>query len=509
MHVLRASAAPLVALLAATSTFVSAQQSPRSVEQFLGPLHSPRALDESATSTTSTLHGNTAADHFRYWNQIAIDASGLDHTPVAPGETRVFGEQIGPGRSSRAMAIVHIAVFDAVNAILGGYESYTRIARASANASVSTAIAVAAYDTLVAMFPSQAPRFRQLLAADLVHIQATPLDKLRGIDTGRRAAAAILALRAADGSNHPEPRLGIDYIPGSGPGVWRQDPIGQSPVAMGAHWGQVRPFVIRSSSQFRVPAPPPMTSLAYAQAFDEVQRLGGDDVVTRTQRTPDQTEAGIYWAYDGTPSLCAPPRLYNQLATTISRSLTDVSKLARLFALINVAMADAGTAIWESKYHYVFWRPVTGIRESDVGSGPTGRGDGNPLTQGDPGYSPLGAPASNLQGPNFTPPFPAYPSGHAGFGGALFQILRNFFGRDNVTFTFVSDELNGITVGNDGEVRPLRPRTFRSFSQAEEENGQSRIYLGIHWSYDKTQGIAQGRRVANWVFTHAFRPVPR
>ena len=109
--------------------------------------------------------------------------------------------------------------------------------------------------------------------------------------------------------------------------------------------------------------------------------------------------------------------------------------------------------------------------------------------------------------PNFTPPFPAYPSGHAGFGGALFQMLRNVYGRDDIPFTFVSDELNGVTVDNEGVVRPLLPRSFTSLSQAEEENGQSRIYLGIHWSFDKTAGIAQGRQVADYVFTHAFRPL--
>ncbi|HVH04691.1 MAG TPA: vanadium-dependent haloperoxidase, partial [Myxococcota bacterium] len=175
-------------------------------------------------------------------------------------------------------------------------------------------------------------------------------------------------------------------------------------------------------------------------------------------------------------------------------------------ALVNTAMADAGIASWESKYFYQFWRPVTGIRESD-GGGPTGLGDGNPSTLGDPDFSPLGAPASNLQGPNFTPPFPAYPSGHATFGGALFETLRNFYGTDRIPFTFVSDELNGVTRDNAGNVRPLKPRSFKTLSQAEEENGQSRIYLGIHWSFDKTQGIAQGRRIADWVFARAFTPV--
>jgi hypothetical protein len=169
-------------------------------------------------------------------------------------------------------------------------------------------------------------------------------------------------------------------------------------------------------------------------------------------------------------------------------------------------MADAGIAVWESKYYYQLWRPITGIREADQGTGPTGEGDGNAATIGDPSFMPLGAPASNLNGPNFTPPFPAYPSGHAGFGGALFEILRNFYERDDVAFTFVSDEFNGVTLDHDGNVRPLIPRHFASFSEAEEENGQSRIYLGIHWSFDKTQGIAQGQRVADYVFAHAFLP---
>jgi hypothetical protein len=181
--------------------------------------------------------------------------------------------------------------------------------------------------------------------------------------------------------------------------------------------------------------------------------------------------------------------------------------MARLLALVNTAMADAGIAIWESKYYYQLWRPVTGIRESDAGTGPTGLGDANPDTVCDPTFSPLGAPASNLTGPNFTPPFPAYPSGHAGFGGALFETLRTFFGTDDIAFTFVSDEFNGTTKDSDGSIRPLIPRSFTSLSQAEEENGQSRIYLGIHWRFDKTEGIAQGRQVADYVFTHAFGPV--
>jgi hypothetical protein len=316
-------------------------------------------------------------------------------------------------------------------------------------------------------------------------------------------------MRSADGAQHAEPRVGIEFQTSNDPGKWRQDPISQSPLALGAYWGKVRPFALETGHQFRAPLPARLESLEYAAAFNEVKTLGGDGSTTPTVRTAEQTQIGIYWAYDGTPSLCAPPRLYNQVARRIARQMgTDdnVVELARLLALVNVAMADAGIAVWESKYYYQYWRPVTGIREADERTGPTGLGDGNAATAADPNFSPLGAPASNLTGPNFTPPFPSYPSGHAAFGGALFQMLRRFYRTDRIAFTFISDEFNGVTRDNSGHVRPLMPRRFSSLSQAEEENGQSRIYLGIHWSFDKTEGIAQGRRVADYVFTHAFQP---
>jgi hypothetical protein len=453
----------------------------------------PAAASGSTLAERLFFDSQPSTDVVRRWNTIAIDASGLDHTPGASGE------QLGPGRAARAMAIVHIAMFDAANALGGRYESYSDIDRAPRGTSVVAVVAQAAHDTLVAMYPSQRATFDRALLRDLLRVWDRRARR-DGMLVGWRAARAILAARAADGSRHAEPRVGIDYATGTGPGDWRQDPISQHPLAVGAYWGSVRPFVLEAGNQFRVPPPPAMTSPEYAAAFDEVRRLGGDDVTTPTERTEDQTHAGIYWAYDGTPSLCAPPRLYNQLALTVAEQMgtTGIVETARLLALVNTAMADAGIAIWESKFFYGFWRPIGGIREAD--------GDGNAATPADPTFSPLGAPASNLTGPNFTPPFPSYPSGHAGFGGALFQMLRRFYRTDAIRFTFVSDEYNGKTVGNDGIERPLKPRTFTSLSQAEEENGQSRIYLGIHWSFDKTEGIAQGREVADWVFEHAFRP---
>jgi hypothetical protein len=499
---------PALALLLLTLTVPAwASGFPSGIREALGPLFDAAPLLSVAPSLHSTRDWPDAMHQLRHWHDMALQATGLDHTPVTSGEHRVFGEQYGPTRASRAMAIVHIAIFNAVNAIAGNYRSYTGLPPAPANTSMDAAIAQAAHDTLVALYPSQQASLDAQLADDLSQGQDGRA-QVNGIQLGQQAAKAILALRAHDGAQYPEPHVGIDFITGDEPGQWRQDPISQIPLALGAYWGKVTPFVLRAADQFRVPPPPALKSGAYAAAFDEVKRLGGDGVITPTERTAEQTEIGIYWAYDGTPSLCAPPRLYNQITMHIAdQQGTSVVELARLLALVNVAMADAGIAIWESKYYYEFWRPVTGIREADKGTGPTGLGDGNPDTRGDKTFTPLGAPASNLDGPNFTPPFPAYPSGHAGFGGALFQTLRRCYGTDKIAFTFVSDEFNGVTRDNEGNMRPLLPRSFSSLSQAEEENGQSRIYLGIHWAFDKTRGIVQGRRIADYVFEHAFVPL--
>src|SRR5437588_751849 len=427
---MRSSSAILLALCLCLSNNAGAL----SFSDFFGP-----RLNGVQTTRTALAPKN-ALDSIHRWNAIAINASGLDHTPVAPGEIRTFGEQLGPGRSSRAMAIVHIAIFDSVNAVLGGYRSYTGIQPAKPPVSLDAAVAQAAHDSLIALYPSQAPAFDSLLTDDLAKV-SNKNERTNGVSLGQRAAAAILALRASDGSQLAEPRVGVNYFTSDQPGHWRQDPISVIPLALGAHWGDCKTFVVQSASQFRVPPPPDMNSAEYARA--------------------------------------------------------------------NTAMADAGMSIWESKYYYDFWRPIGGIRESDLGTGPTGLGDSNASTTGDLTFTPMGAPASNLTGPNFTPPFPSYPSGHGGFGGALFQTLRRFFGTDNIAFTIVSDEFNGVTKDNAGNVRPYVPRSFANFSQAEEENGQSRIYLGIHWSFDKTQAIAQGRNVANYVFDHAFTPVSK
>src|SRR5436305_3663023 len=201
-----------------------------------------------------------ALDSIHRWNQIAIDASGLDHTPVASGEIRTFGEQLGPGRSSRAMAIVHIAIFDSVNAVLGGYRSYTGIQSVKPPVSLDAAVAQAAHDTLVALYPSQAPAFDSLLADDLAKV-SNKNERANGVSLGKRAAAAILALRTNDGSQLAEPRLsgvGMNYFTSDQPGHWRQDPISLIPLALGAHWGDCKTFVVQSGSHVRVTHPPAM-----------------------------------------------------------------------------------------------------------------------------------------------------------------------------------------------------------------------------------------------------------
>ncbi|NHZ64508.1 hypothetical protein F1735_19750 [Massilia sp. CCM 8694] len=304
--------------------------------------------------------------------------------------------------------------------------------------------------------------------------------------------------------------VGVNFFPSNAPGKWRPDPVSRDPRALGALWQDATPFVLPSVQPFRPPPPPALASAAYAAAFEDVRRLGGDGVRTPTVRTPSQTVSGIYWSYEGTPLIGVAPRLYKQIALHIgSRRNLSGLQMARMLALVNVDMADTCLVVWKTKYAEQFWRPLTGIREASPGASPTGVGDGNPATRADPSWTPLGAQASNTSEPDFTPPFPSYPSGHASFGGALFQTLRRFYGTDAIAFSFVSDEFNGVTRDNEGRVRPRLVRGFGSLSQAEYDNGRSRIYLGVHWDVDRHAGQQVGRRVADDVFERGLvRPAP-
>jgi hypothetical protein len=438
-------------------------------------------------------------DRYFMWNEIALDTTAIDHPPVDPAsgeDPRRFGERLGPPRSAYAMAIIHIAMFDAESAITKKFVSYSGIPAVQGDVSLDRAIAQAAHDTLVALFPFQKGRIDAIFDEDIVRIPGSPAAIAAGAALGKQAAAAILELRENDGSALPEPRWFVDYFPIGfpkvQPGIWQIDPVSKLGVALGGNWPKVKPFVMLSASRFRAPPPPSLKSKAYKQTFKEEVRIGGDPAHgTNTARTEAQTVIAKFWAYDGTPALCAPPRLYNMVARTIAlqQKMRTVPEIARLFALVNVAMAEAGLASWDTKSFYQYWRPVTAIRLFF-----------------DPNFYPLGGQATNAVGPNFTPPFPAYTSGHATFGGALFQILRKFF-PDDTKFTVVSDEFDGLNKDVNGNIRPLIQASYKSFAQAEWENAQSRLYMGIHWQFDAENGVKQGNQVADFVFAHAFRPI--
>src|SRR5438874_7814570 len=229
------------AILLALCLCFSHNASALSFSDFFGPRFN------GVQTTRTALVPKNALDSIHRWNAIAINASGLDHTPLAPGEIRTFGEQLGPGRASRAMAIVHIAIFDSVNAVLGGYQSYSGLQSVKPPVSLDAAVAQAAHDTLAALYPSQASAFDSLLADDLAKV-SNKNERAKGVSLGQRAAAAILALRTNDGSQTPEPIMGVNYFTGDQPGHWRQDPISLIPIALGAHWGDCKTFVTQSAS---------------------------------------------------------------------------------------------------------------------------------------------------------------------------------------------------------------------------------------------------------------------
>jgi hypothetical protein len=431
------------------------------------------------------------ADMVIQWNQIASQAAVNDYT-LAPGY------QIGPTRLSRAWAIVQAAVYDSVNSINPQYAPYLTQLPAPKDASMDAAVAQSAHDTLSAMFPNQKAFFDSELASSL---QGIPLSAaVDGAALGSEVASAILAARANDGSQIDAWNQPVKYTFGQQPGQWRPDPLHHTQKPLTPDWGGVTPFGMLSVSQFMPPPPPQLNSLAYATAYEEVKALGS---LNSPIRTADQTQIAFFWGYDAQPGLCAPIRFYNQITQVIAQQQgnTEVQN-ARLFALTNIAMADAGITCWGAKYLYDLWRPITAIRENDPGTGPTGLGSGNPFLvgQGDPTWQPLGAPAHDGAG-NFTPPFPTYTSGHGTIGAALFKILEDFYGTDNIHFTISTDEFNTIDNGT------LSPRSYASFSQAAGENAMSRIYLGIHFHFDAVQAIACGDTIADYDFTHLLAPL--
>jgi hypothetical protein len=438
------------------------------------------------------------------WNAIALMAVVNDHSGT-------FGapDQGGPTRTARALAIVHIAMYDAVNAIVGGYEPYLAVTglppATIENASLEAAVAQAARDTLRDMYPKQEAVFDRALQLVLNGIPDHH-GRSGGRMVGATAALNILVDRLRDGGDTPNQPFS-PTVP-KVIGLHQPDPLNPGQGLLTPLWGLVMPFAMDNVANFHAPPPPRPDSpalaerMAYAEAYDDVMRLGGDGVITPTQRTAEQTEIGLFWGYDGSIGLGTPPRFFNQIARCIAQQEHNtVAENARLFALLNIAQADAGIACWYTKYVYNYWRPVIAIRCGDM--------DDNEFTTGDTSWTPLGAPATNQSngGIDFTPPFPSYTSGHATFGAAAFKTLANLYG-DDYAFQLMSDELNGRNTDSDGNHRPAVIRHFTSFSQAARENARSRIYLGIHWQFDADMGIAAGAAVADYVFDHFLGPVP-
>jgi hypothetical protein len=442
-----------------------------------------------------------SADPVLFWNAVALHAAVVDHGLGAPGM------QFGPTRTARAFAIVQGAVYDAVNSIRPQYQPYEMQIAAPPSASIDAAVAEAAYTTLVGLYPYQQGYFAEQLASSLQGIPLKPM--LEGMAVGGVIGTMEFNMRVGDGSQVDAPGLPSTYVYRTMPGQWRPDPLHPNAQPLTPDWGGVTPFIVQSSTQFRVLPPPALTSQAYATAYEQVKALGA---VKSTMRTENETDIGFFWGYDAQPGLCAPVRFYNQIAEQIAANMHNtVVENARLFALINFGMADAGITCWNDKFFYDFWRPVGAIRENDPGTGPSGMGSGNPylVGQGDPNWQPLGAPADNGGGTNFTPPFPAYTSGHATFGATTFKIMEDFYHTDVIPggLTIISDEFNTITVDQNGHPRPLMPRTYNFFSQMAGENAQSRVYLGIHWEFDAAGGIHCGDGIGDYVFTNALQPL--
>ena len=383
------------------------------------------------------------ADVVTDWNNAALEA-------IRAGNT-------SPPIASRSLAILHVSIYDAVNGIARTHEPYLVPSAVPASASSPAAASAAAHQALVNLFPANTAGFDALYAAILAGIPDSP-HKRAGIIWGEFVATQILAARANDGSNAIVPPPG-----GSGPGVWIPTPPAFLPYLL-PQWGFVVPFGMSNSSQFRPPGPPSLDSQQYAADYEEVKQLGP---VVGSTRTADQSEIALFWA-DGAGTE-TPPGHWNSIAQIIvdARGNT-LEENARLFALLNIAMADAAICAWDAKYTFNFWRPVTAIAFAE--------------------------PQLNWMSFIVTPPFPDYTSGHSTFSAAAATVLPLFYGTEDLPFTTGSDFLPGV---------------FRSFStcfDAAEEAAVSRIYGGIHFRTASEDGLQAGTSIGEWTVTNYLQP---
>jgi hypothetical protein len=377
------------------------------------------------------------------WNAVLLDC--------------IRDQKSAPPVASRAMAITSTAVFEAVNAIDGSYVSGIRFPAASPNASMPAAAASAAFNALIALFPARKPILETRFAQSLATL---PDDgrRMAGIEIGQQAASRVLQIRESDGSSATVP-----YTPGNTPGDWQLTPPGfLNPLL--PQWGQVDTWVLAARDQFRPEAPPKLTSSEYARDLHEVQQLGA---ANSTIRTTEQADIARFWASG--PGTATPPGQWNMIASIIAQDQQlSLPQSARMYAILDMTLADAAILCWNTKYHYDLWRPVTAIQQADS--------DGNDKTTADPAWQPLLT----------TPPFPSYSSGHSTFSAAGAAVLAGIFGTDTITFTLPS-EVNGVS-----------SRSFTSLSAAAAEAGRSRVFGGIHYEFDNTAGLSSGRQIGNF-----------
>lgn len=386
-------------------------------------------------------------------NALALDAIRFGNTP--------------PPMAARQLAILHAAIFDAVNGIGRRYLSYRDHGEAPLGASPEAAVSAAANTVMRHLWPSFTPTFDAAFAGQTVSLPAGA-SKSGGIAWGRGVATDLLKERDFDGA-----ALGVDYRSVTLPGHWEPTPPWfASPLL--PQWPGVIPFALRAADQFRPAPPPALSSAEWAAQYEEVKSLGSASSRTRT---PEQTEIAWFWA-DGVGTE-TPPGHWNRVAAQmVETGHHGLADSARVFALLNLALADAGIAAWEAKYVYDWWRPVTAIRAGDT--------DGNPATVSEPNWAPLIA----------TPPFPEHVSGHSTFSAAAAAVLTEVVGSDRFTFTLVADGLFGAT------------RSFLHFSDAALEAGQSRIYGGIHFQGANDEGQRLGHQVGTYVVRNFLLPAP-
>jgi len=398
----------------------------------------------SCSALTAFLIGTVAhADVVTEWNNAALDAIRNGHTP--------------PPSASRSLAILHASIYDAVNGIARTHEPYLVQSAVPASASREAATSTAAHGALVSLFPAAAPSFDALHAAILAAIPDGP-QKTAGIVWGEFVANQILVARANDDSDAIVPPPG-----GSGPGVWVPTPPAFLPYLL-PQWGFVAPFGMSSSSQFRPPGPPSLDSERYAADYNEVKELGAAVGSTRTE---DQTQIALFW--DDAAGTETPPGHWNSIAQIIGAAQGNtLEENARLFALLNIAMADAAICAWDAKYTFHFWRPVTAIAFAE--------------------------PELNWASFIVTPPFPDYVSGHSTFSGAAATVLALFYGTEDLPFTIGSDFLPGVY------------RSFPTCLDAAEEAAVSRLYGGIHFRSANEDGLQAGINIGEWAATHYLQP---